>query len=131
MEQDRRASLLICDEILIAMNGKYTAAGIFTGDIVIPSPATPLPQLVTLFMIETSLHNPLKALSVEVNLPMDEVRRMDVPINLLNPQTSAQKLFYKWPFLLQRLVLRIGFITARVVHESGTIEIEGPAIRLG
>jgi hypothetical protein len=124
---ERRAFFLVCDDVLIALNGKFTIIGMYTGDIIIVSEQATVGQLVVLFQIETPVEKPFRKLELQVSLPGEDTpRRLDITQSLTGsqlfvPPTRARMLF-RWPFLLAPVVLKPGAIEVKVLHEDGEID---------
>jgi hypothetical protein len=119
---ERKATFCICDEVLISLNGKFNALGMYISDIAIPVAPSTVSQLVFLFHIECSLADPFRSLTAEIILPGEEPRRMPVPFKL--PQLIPRhrtRFNIRWPFLIQLPVLRPGRIEAKVIHDKGEI----------
>jgi hypothetical protein len=125
---DRRASFLICDEVLVAVSGKFTVAGVFTGDIGIPPSKLTLGQLVVLFQIDTPIEQPFKKLVLQVSIPGESTpRQMDVTalIAMAAPMPSLAgrtKITYRVPFPLFMVQLEAGAIEVKVLHEEGELD---------
>ncbi len=128
---DRLASLLVADDLLFAMNGKYNITGVYTGDILIAVDPTMLPQLVFLFLIETDVTEPFHSLTLEIKMPGSEPVRMP-PVQIPpGPHIEGRtRQFLRWPQLVQNVRLSPGKIEAKVIHESGEIPVAGPWIVL-
>ena len=88
---ERRAFFLVCDDLLMALNGKITIVGAYSNDIIIASDPFTIGQLVFWFQIETPIAKPLQKLELQVSLPGDESgpRRLDVPLSVLSPTSAA------------------------------------------
>jgi hypothetical protein len=125
---DRQATMLVADDLLVALNGKLHFSGIYPGDIAIPADPTIVSQLVFYFMVETDLKEPLQSLALEISLPQSEPIRLPGPA--IQPPTvilpGRTRQFYRWPQLVQSVFLRPGKIQAKLIHESGEIIVGGP-----
>jgi hypothetical protein len=129
---DRQATLLVSDDFLVSLSGKFTILGIYTGDIGINNEVGITPQLVFLFVIECDLDDPFRSIILEISLPGERAaRRFPYPI-LAQPQTSPGRT--RWtlriPIPITNVTLNAGQIKAKVIHDKGTIEIIGPWISL-
>ena len=124
---ERRAFFLVCDDLLMALNGKITIVGAYSNDIIIASDPFTIGQLVFWFQIETPIAKPLQTLELQVSLPGDETpRRLDVPQSILSPISAAAgrtKITYRWPFLLAPVQLRPGPIELKLIHEEGVMDV--------
>jgi hypothetical protein len=121
---ERAAMFFICDEVLVALNGKYTISGLYTGDIVIPHAPTQLGQLIIMFEITTPMDKPFQKLVLQVSFPGEQnPRQLDlssgVPTIPIIPDRSVTTL--RLPFLIQTPVLNSGPIEAKVIHEDGEL----------
>jgi hypothetical protein len=129
---DRFASVLVCDELLFALNGKWTISGIYTGDLAIPTENTVIPQMVFLFLIETDIDDPFQSLKLEVTFPGMAPAYLELPENALVLQgivpPGRTKRVARVPFLITQPVLRSGKIVTKVIHEKGEISATGPWI---
>ena len=95
MKHDRLGSVLVCDDLLIGINGKWTAVGIYTGDIGLIGPEQIIPQMVFLFTAETAADNPWKSLVFEVRFPGEETPgalNFSLPPQLTSHREIAKKL---------------------------------------
>ncbi len=55
---ERQASFLICDDLLVSLNGKFFLQGVYTGDIAIADEESNLAQLILLLQISTPNERP-------------------------------------------------------------------------
>jgi hypothetical protein len=122
---DRQATFFVCDDVLIALNGKFTISGLYTGDIIIAQSPAQLLQLVVMFEIKTPTNKPFQKLILQVLFPNDEnPRQLDMTaalpavIPVLPDRTTA---VLRLPFLIQSPVLTSGAIEAKVIHEEGEL----------
>lgn len=118
---ERKATFFVCDETLVALSGKLTIGGMYTGDIGIPEPEARLNQLVIFVQIETPAERPIQRLSVNISFPGEEKPRTIDGLRGLAPPLGHDTLVYKRPFLFQQITLRPGPIEVKVVHEEGEI----------
>jgi hypothetical protein len=127
MSDDRRASCLVCDDVLFSVNGKFTAIGIYSSDIVIPVDPTTVPQLVFLFDIACPRDDVFQTLIAQVTFPEQEPRRITIPFLPAIVQQSAlaqpdrTHVFSRWPFLISQPVLKPGRLESKIVHEKGEL----------
>jgi hypothetical protein len=127
----RQATVLVCDDLLISLNGKLTVVGMYTGDILVPSESPlSLPQLVFLFVIEGTTDSPLRSLTLEVRLPGDDPKQNLIPIPVTGIQVDRgrKRWILNMPFPISPALLRPGRIEARVIHEEGEISVRAPWI---
>jgi hypothetical protein len=120
---ERQAMFFICDDVLIALNGKYTVSGIYTGDIIINQDPTQLLQLVVMFEIRTPIDNPFRTLVLHVSLPGEESpRRLELPPFPSPPKLPERTaILHRFPFLITNPILRSGPIEVKVLHEEGEL----------
>jgi hypothetical protein len=119
---DRQASILICDDLLISVGGKMLLLGVYNSDIVINADEATIAQLVVLFQLETSVHDPFLSAIVEVKLPGAEPVRASVPMpQSAPPSPDRTRLTIRWPVTIQQAILRPGRIETKVIHERGEI----------
>ena len=119
---DRLASMFICDEVLVSLNGKYTVSGLYTGDIAIPSEQTILGQLVVMFHVETDVTKPFRRLALQVSFPGELLRTQEMltsPFPAVPPDRN--RVTFRMPFLIPQPVLRPGPIETKVLHEDGEL----------
>jgi hypothetical protein len=127
----RQATVLVSDDWSFSLNGKSSAFGIYSQDIVIPKDPTEAIQLVFLFIVETAPDDPFQTLEVAVELPGGDSRRLAIGLPGTILSVSDQRRWCtKFPLLFARPILRPGFIEARVIHEKGEISAAAPAIVL-
>jgi hypothetical protein len=130
----RQASLLVADEIYYNLYGKAILQGIYSGDLTIPVDPSASPQLIFYFMMEADIAEPFKSLAVEVTLPGNQPIRNFVPVMppefIKSVSAGRTRAYYRHPLLLQAPVLHPGKIEAKIIHESGEIEVIAPWIAL-
>lgn len=129
----RQVSVFICDDLLVSMNGKWTATGIYTSDIAISGEAQIVPQMVFLFAAETPIDDPWQSLAFEVLLPGEKApTRLDVPVPSLFPGQAPPEgrttLSIRSPILISQPILRPGRIKACAIDERGEILLSVPWI---
>jgi hypothetical protein len=124
----RQASLLVCDDLLVSMNGKFTALGVYSNDIVVPAEGASLFQLVFLFIIETASDDLFTSLKIEIVLPDQEPVRAEVPVaSPAIPIPRERKAWLiRWPLLLSQPFVKPGRISAKIIHERGEIPVSAP-----
>jgi hypothetical protein len=119
---DRFASMFVCDDLLVALNGKFTISGLYTGDIAIPSEPWTLGQLVVVFNVETDVTKPFQRLALQVSFPGESPRTQEMQTNPLPPMPlDRNRVAFRMPFLIPQPVLRPGPIEAKVLHEEGEL----------
>lgn len=119
---DRLASMFICDDLLVALNGKFTVSGLYTGDIGISSEQVNLAQLVVVFHVETDVTKPFRRLALHVSFPGELARIQEMQGNPLFPMPiDRSRVTFRMPFLIAQPVLRPGPIEAKVLHEDGEL----------
>jgi hypothetical protein len=126
----RQAMVLVCDEFLVSMTGKFYIHGVYTTDIGIPSELYVAPQLVFVFLIETDLDDLFQSLAVEVTFPGEQPAKMAVPLTPFVGAQGRTRWITRWPFVLRQITLRQGQIKTKVIHEKGEIITAGPWISL-
>jgi hypothetical protein len=127
----RQATVLVCDELLISVTGKFTLLGNYTGDISIPTVPTIVPQLVFYFIIESDINDVYRSLSLQVALPKSPPIVQPLPIILQTPtQPDRSRWTMRWPLLVSQPTLNPGRIETKVIHESGEIVAGTPWIVL-
>jgi hypothetical protein len=121
---ERRATFFICDDLLIALNGKLSISGMYTGDLVISSDQTVLTQLVILVQIETPIEKPFRYLRLQALFPGESgPKTLDAPQPIpaaiaVQGRTTA---ILRLPFLIPQPILRPGPIEVTIVHDEGEI----------
>lgn len=121
---ERHATFLICDEVLISLNGKFLISGMYPGDLVIPAEPTQLAQLVVFVQVETPIDKPFHSLAVHVQLPGDPVPRVldastTLDLSQGSPMPNRTTLRARLPFLIPQPLLRSGPIEVTIVHGDG------------
>ncbi len=120
---DRQATVLLADDMAVSLVGKINLTGIYTSDIFIPLEAVTVAQLVFLFSLETDLNDQFQHIKLQITLPGEPPKEMNVPILPAAYVPGRTRLLMRHPFLIQQVVLRPGPIEARVIHDKGQIEI--------
>src|SRR5437588_7865501 len=120
---ERHATFFICDDLLVALNGKFTVAGMYTGDVIIPADETKLSQLVIFVEAETPIEKPFRSLNVLVQFPGEEAKVLNASALLPVPMQVSGRTAIKVrvPFLIPQPVLRPGPIEVKIVHEDGVL----------
>ncbi len=129
----RRGSLLVCDDLQIGVNGKWSAIVIYVSDIGIASDEQLAAQMVFVFTAETPKDSPWESLAFQVLFPGEDApKRMDIPQDALQfPQIGERtKRILRSPFLIQNQKLRPGQIRASILDESGELAVQAPWIVL-
>jgi hypothetical protein len=124
---ERRATFFICDELLVSLNAKFNALGIYTGDIVIPTDPTVLSQLVICADVETPIEERFQSLVMHVLIPGETEPRTHDAASLVISNSRPIKIAERTiaririPFLIPQPTLTPGAIEVKFVHESGEI----------
>jgi hypothetical protein len=127
----RHASVIICDEMLYSLSGKFNFLGAYPSDLTIPADPTTSAQLIFYFVIEADVTDPYKSLRMEITLPEQTpvVQQMPViPTVPVHPDRPRWTL--RWPIVIPQPTLRPGRIVAKVIHESGELIAGTPWIVL-
>lgn len=125
---ERRASVIVCDDILYALTGKAFLQGVYQTDITIPGPELQIQQLVFYFSAETPKENEFKTVVLKVTLPGSPPAQIEVAIPAFNANPGRKIMTLRAPLLLQQPILRPGRIEATVVTESDELAAAGPWI---
>jgi hypothetical protein len=127
----RQATVIVCDDVTFALNGKMNIQGVYTTDIGIPFEPYATSQLLFVFLIETSPDDPYRTLELSVELPGGQNTRLPIVVPTLRPSAGDQiRWSLKYPLLLPSPLLRAGPIVAKVIHEQGEISTAAPFIVL-
>jgi hypothetical protein len=126
----RQAVVLACDDLLVSLNGKLAISGLYTGDILIPSQPFLLAQLIFLFVIEGTVDDLPKLLTLEIQLPGQPSiqNRIDLPPGGIQPESERARWTLKMPLRIAPALLSEGRIEAKVIHENGEISARAPWI---
>jgi hypothetical protein len=127
MKVERRAHVLVCDDVLFGLTGKVFLQGVYTSDITIPGDELVVPQLVFYFSAETSKDKPFKKVTLRVVPPGASPIAIEIPIETI-PQVSnpdRPKMMLRAPVLLQQPTLRPGKIETILVTESEELDAGG------
>jgi hypothetical protein len=127
MNAERRASVIVCDEVLFALTGKVFLQGVYPSDITIFGQEISYPQLVFYFTAETSKEYPFKKMTLKVVPPGMPPALLDVPIETI-PQTrnpDRPKMVIRAPILIQQILLRPGKIETAVITEVEELDAGG------
>jgi hypothetical protein len=129
---DRQATVVIADDLLWSLNGKFTMLGIYTGDISIPADPSGAPQLVFLFIFETDVSDPFQSVTLHLELPgrSPVLVPLPVPFPQVSQDPARTRWTVRWPCLVPNVVLHPGKITAKVIHERGELIAATPWVVL-
>ncbi|HEX5278687.1 MAG TPA: hypothetical protein VFW28_01285 [Micropepsaceae bacterium] len=123
---DRHATFLVCDDVLIGLNGKIYIHGIYTQDLIIPTDEQALGQLVIFVLAETPIGKPFRVFKIQIQFPGEsEPRIIDaLPMALAmppsaNPDRTVIKV--RTPVMIPQPTLRPGAIEISIIHEEGTL----------
>lgn len=123
---ERQVSFLVCDELLVSLNGKLFLQGVYTGEIAIATDEAKLSQLILLLQISTPLEKPFRQLQLIVSLPGEESPRT-VDLMPMLPMVMSlpgrTMVGYKLPVPIAFPSLKAGPIEVRIVHEEGEIVV--------
>jgi hypothetical protein len=124
---ERRASVIVCDDILFGMTGKVFLQGVYTTDIIISGTELTLPQLVFYFSIESSKENLFKKLILKIAPPTLPPLHQEIPIQNIQQLTNPDrpKMIVRAPMMFQQIVLRPGKIETLVITESEELDAGG------
>ena len=128
---ERQATLLVADELLVSVTGKFIVQSVFTSDIVLATDPMLVAQLIFFFLIECDIQNPFQTLAVQVTLPGESPVTSAVPIVRPAPDSippGRTRWINRWPIVYSLPTLRPGRIEAKVIHESGEIAVTAPWI---
>jgi hypothetical protein len=127
MNTERRASVIVCDDILFGLTGKVFLQGVYTSDITIPGSELSLPQLAFYFTAETPKGNPFKKMALRVVPPGMPPAHVEIPIETaqqtINP--DRPKTIIRAPFLMQQILLKPGKVETSVITESEELDAGG------
>jgi hypothetical protein len=127
MSGERRAYVLVCDDILFALSGKAYLQGVYTNDITILGDELTLPQLAFYFTVETAKEKPFSNITLKVIPPGMPAAQVEIPVQsfpqAVNPERP--KMILRAPVLLQQIVLRPGKIQTFVVTETEELDAGG------
>ena len=117
----RKATVILCDEILFSLTGKTNLLGCYTGDLSIPADPSPTVQLAFYFLIETDIADPFQSLTIQIALPGAEVIVQPIPTlpQMVPPGPGRTRATIRWPIVLPQPILRPGRIESKVIHEGG------------
>jgi hypothetical protein len=124
MSEERRASIIVSDDLYYAIAGKVTLSGIYIQDIVIPFAGAAINQLVFFATIETPKNRPFKSVSMKIQFPNIPPNITPIPVfpRVRASDPSRTKIVIKQPILVQQILLHPGKVQATVIHEDGEID---------
>jgi hypothetical protein len=123
------ANMLVCDDVLVSVSGKFNLLGVYSTDIGVPKDGQIAPQLVFFFMLEGDLSERPHFVSLEVSFPGGNSRSITVPAQVpQGPAHGRTKWFARIPFLVQQVMLRPGKIEAKVRYDGQELAVAGPWI---
>lgn len=127
MNVERRASVIVCDDILFGLTGKVFLQGVYTTDITIPGGEISLPQLAFYFTAETSKKNPFKKMVLRVIPPGMPPTHFEVPIEAVQQTVNPDrpKTIVRAPLLMQQILLKPGKIETSVITEFEELDAGG------
>jgi hypothetical protein len=125
--EKRKASVVVCDELLFNLAGKVTMSGMYTSsDIAIVTPELRIGQLVFFFAVETPIQQPIDEMSLEVIFPNGSpyiLQAQIVPANPLLLNSKDRKSYtVRHPFMIQNATLTPGEIKAAVLVDGVRID---------
>lgn len=121
---DRQISFLVCDDVLVALNGKLFLQGVYTGDLAIAAEETTLGQLVVFLQISTPIQKPFRQLQATISFPGEPSPRTTDLMPLLPkliPWPGRTMAVYKVPVPIFQPMLKAGPIEIHVKHEEGEV----------
>jgi hypothetical protein len=118
MTIERRASVLICDDVLFGVTGKVFLQGVYQSDITIHGDELTINQLVFYFMVETPIDRPFQRISLSVTFPETPPAYMEIPLTEMPTNSERPRIILRAPFVLQQIVLRPGKIEIKAITES-------------
>jgi hypothetical protein len=124
---ERRASVLVCDDVLFGLTGKAYLNGVYPSDITIHGDSFTIPQLVFYFSAETPKSRPFKKITLRVVPFGTRPTEFELPIETV-PQINnpdRPKMIVRAPMLLQQVMARPGKIEAKVITESEELDTGG------
>jgi hypothetical protein len=124
---ERKASVIVCDDCLVSLQGKFVLSGIYPGDIVIPLDGISAPQLVFFFLIEGPREDPFKSLSIKITFPGQPPIQAELPVASASSTIFPDRktALTRQPVLVQLPVLRTGRVETIVIHDKGEIDAGG------
>ncbi|MBN9039838.1 MAG: hypothetical protein J0H38_01005 [Rhizobiales bacterium] len=124
---ERKASVIVCDEFTWSLTGKANFFGVYVQDIVIPIPEVTINQMVFFFSVETDANDPFKQVELKVEFPGSPPFTQPIAMDALPmpPPAGRTKITYRFPIMLQQRVLRPGRIATSVIHERGELSAGG------
>ena len=97
----RQTSVIVADDMTVSLLGKINLSGVYTADIVIPADPLFIPQLVFLFSMESEIADPFKKLHLQVILPGQQTRHLDVQMAPATQMSTGRKYWLiRQPFLI-------------------------------
>jgi hypothetical protein len=127
MTIERRAFVIVCDELLFSVTNKTYLNGIYATDIAIPGDELMLNQLVFYFTVETSKEKPLSTIILRVTPPGGKSTEQEINVeaipSILNP--SRPKMILRAPLLVQQILIRPGKIETIVIADGDELDAGG------
>jgi hypothetical protein len=122
-------SVIVSDDFLISLQGKFNIIGVYTGDIAIAADEIITQQLVFTFIMESSIDDVPSMITFEVSFPGEEARRMMCPLALPSSiPPERNKFVLRIPFAINNITLRPGRIEVKVIYEGGEVKATAPWI---
>jgi hypothetical protein len=122
------ATLMVCDDVRMEVNGKLILIGVYTGDIAIPADGSISPHLMFLFVAEGQLTRQPAEVTFELMLPGDEPRRTSIKLPAFVVPEGRTKWTVRQVLGLQNIVLHPGHATAKVICDGEETAISAPWI---
>lgn len=124
-----RASIIVCDDILISLQGKVTIVGMYTSDLTIFSESVVASQVAFLTMIEADLEDLPDSMHVEITFPGEKPQVIAVQSpGTIQVGPNRSKIVIKVPAQAIQITLRPGKIEAKVVYPGGETVVAAPWI---
>jgi hypothetical protein len=127
-----KASMLVCDDVLVSLSGKFNLLGMYTSDLGVPADPTMANQLVFFFIVEGDLEDRPGSIVLEVTFPGGDTRQTELsaPLSPGPPPPDRKKWYVRAPFLVQNVALRPGRIEGKLKHDGAELAVQGPWISL-
>lgn len=122
---ERRATVIVCDEILYSVTGKVFLQGVYQSDIAIPGSELAIGQLLFYFIVETPRERPFQKVALKIILPQMPPTTIETQLTFLPVPPDRKTMVLRAPFLLQQPILRPGKVETLVVTEGEELDAGG------
>lgn len=127
MTTERRAYVVVCDELLFSITNKLYLNGVYSTDITIPGDDLMLNQLVFYFTVETPKENPPSTIILRAVPPGGKFTELEINVQAVPqvPNPGRPKMILRAPLLVQNILIRPGKIETSAIVDGEELDAGG------